>query len=426
MKKQTIHHAIMGLLTLFAGYLYTLANASIITPKILIKELPKLNQQHEEKEAFKYLNHLRVEAGLTPLYLNKTLEKASKNHAHYLMINHRIGHQEEPAHVGYTGKFASHRNIKLGYLTPLLIENVSSNNHSYRASVDGLMAAIYHRFAFLDFRTNEIGIGVAQDYQHLEKTAYVYNLGNSYIHQLCKEAIINPNRGVTQNICANQHLQVSNKAFHHALNYNHQKNKSIVLYPFHQQTQVTPVFYEELPDPLPHHSVSGFPISISFSEMAFKTIHVQSFKLFNQKKEEITESIFFTKENDPNKMLKKFEFVLFPLKRLAWNQQYHVEVIYKENGIIKKKQWTFRTQSFNEPFHKVQEEKTYHIKKGMAEVFYFPPLSAKDVLGNLRYPSHLDITFIDQNTIKLIANQISDEPITLQLGKHRLNLIIKP
>lgn len=425
MKKQTLHHIIMGLLTVLSGYLYGLANSTENRPTVLIKSFPELNCKFEEQHALKYLNDLRMGAGLIPLKSNKILSHASKNHANYLIINHKIGHLEEETRMGYSGKFASNRTVGVGYHTPLLIENVSSNNHSYKESINGLMAAIYHRFAFLDFRINEIGIGVDQNQHRLAETAYVYNLGNSHLNELCKNASINEDIHSIQNICANKHLKIEDKLFYQALNHNNNQNSSIIIYPFDKQKGVTPAFYEELPDPLPDHSVSGFPISIAFNTSIFKDIKIQSFKLFNQEEEEIEESIYFTKENDPNKMLKKFEFVLFPLKRLEWNKQYYVKVIYLEKGTLKEKEWSFKTENFKQPFHTVEANKIYRIKKGVENIFYFPPLSKRDVLGNLTYPSFLDISFIDKNTIKLIAYKIPNKPITLRLGKHTLKLLIK-
>jgi len=425
MKKQTIHNIIMGLLTLLSGYLYAIANSEPTIPKIVIKELPKLDNKFEEQQALKYLNNLRIGAGLIPLNINKTLNRATKNHAHYLIENKTIGHQEQVALTGYSGEYASNRSIKEGYHTPLLIENVSSNNHSYKESIDGLMAAIYHRFAFLDFRINEIGIAVNQNKKIRENTAYVYNLGNSELNKLCKDAPLNSNKNQLQNICANKYLKIEDEQFYQALNANHRKNQPIIIYPFNQQEGVTPAFYEELPDPLPNHSVSGFPISIAFNETAFEKIELQSFKLFDQKKQEVKETIFFTQKSDPNKMLKKFEFVLFPLKRLEWNQQYHVEVIYLENGIKKEKQWSFKTKNFTEPFYTVEENKAYMIENNVENIFYFPPLSQKDILGSFSYPAYLDISFVDKNTIKLMATKIPNRPITLLFGRHHLTLLIK-
>ena len=425
MKKQTIHHIIMGLLTLLSGYIYALSITVPISSQPLIPKLPQLNSQQEEEHALQYLNSLRQGAGLIPLKLNKTLNISAKNHANYLIINNTIGHKEEQSLTGYTGEYASNRSIKVGYHTPLLIENVSSNNHSYTESIDGLMAAIYHRFAFLDFRINEIGIAINQNQRILEKTAYVYNLGNSYLNKLCKNTPINPNKNEIQNVCANKYLKITPKAFQIALNTNDKNNSPIVVYPFHEQKNVSPVFYEELPDPLPNHSVSGFPISIAFSEKRFKEIKIQSFKLFNAQKKEIHDNIYFTQENDPNKMLKKFEFVLFPLKRLKWNHQYFVQVIYLENGIKKEKQWNFHTRKFKYPFHTVKADTTYSIQKGKKHIFYFPPLSTTDIIGSFSYPSYLNISFIDKNTIQLTANKIPKKFIKLKLGKRSLQILVK-
>ena len=40
------------------------------------------------------------------------------------------------------------------------------------------------------------------------------------------------------------------------------KNDAIILYPYAEQTDIWPAFYNESQDPLPKYKVSGFPISV--------------------------------------------------------------------------------------------------------------------------------------------------------------------
>ncbi|HIP41236.1 MAG TPA: CAP domain-containing protein [Campylobacterales bacterium] len=425
MKKQTVHTMIMGLLTLFAGYLYLVADTPPIQ-KIIIKEDPLLDIVVEEKEALSYLNKLRTSSGLIPLHLNPILSTAAKNHANYLIKHGRIGHYEEQNRSGFTGMYSSHRSIHAGYKTPMLIENVSSNNFSYKSSVDGLMAAIYHRFAFLDFHVDEIGIGVAQHLKQRGQTAFVYNMGSHKLNTLCQNQGEISSGEQVQNICSDKKMSIEKELFNEALHAHRYKNSPLVLYPYEGQKDVPPAFFEELPDPLPDHSVSGFPISISFNKARFKSIKMISFKIFDEKKVEITETISYNHQTDLNKRLKKFEFVLFPLQRLAWNHNYMVRAIYEANGILKKKIWHFKTRNFTTPVHHVTPTKnSFQIEEGQPNIFYFPPLSQRDTLGNLQYPASLDISFIDKNTIKLIANNPPVNRLILRVGKHTLNLNIK-
>jgi hypothetical protein len=214
--------------------------------------------------------------------------------------------------------------------------------------------------------------------------------------------------------------------FNTILSSNRKRNKKIITYPFNGQKDIPPAFYDELPDPLPNYSVSGFPISMSFNDSYFKNINMLSFKLFDDKGKEIKDTIIYNHQTDPNKRLKKFEFALFPLKRLSWNSRYSVKAIYKADGKLKTKKWEFKTRKFKTTFYKVTSNKnSFKIIKGKPTIFYFPPQSKRDILGSLKYPATLDISFIDKNTIKLTANTIQTDKVMINIGKYKLGLDIK-
>ncbi len=423
MTRQTIRYIILTLLTLSSGVLYITAN-TIFPIEAMEKKAPKLDIQQEQKATLHYLNQLREGAGLTPLRSNKALTLAAKNHANYLIKNKKIGHYEHQKDPLFTGEYGSSRAIYTGYNTPMIIENVSSNNQSYKESIDGLMAAIYHRFGFLDFHINEIGIGIDQSKQNLYQTAFVYDMGNQEINNLCRDHPKVTNTLSAVNVCANKEISIPKRDFFRAINSN-KENSHTVSYPYANQIDVPPVFYEEFPDPLPKQSVSGFPISLSFDEFYFKTIKMISFKLYNSKGEEIQETLMYDQKSDPNHRLKKFEFALFPLQRLAWSSTYSVEAIYQADGIPKTRRWHFTTKTFKEPLYAVTPNNHhYRLAKGASAIFYFPPYSTDDTLPSLRYPSSLDIQFVDKNTIKITAKETFQNRVTLKIGQHQLSLDI--
>jgi uncharacterized protein YkwD len=423
--KNTIHAIIMGLLTLFSAYLYLLADAPI-PQKIIIKENPTIDINMEEKQSLYYLNKLRRGVGLIPLVLNHKLATAAKNHANYLIKNGIIGHYEEKDKVGYTGQYGSQRSIYSGYKTSMVIENISNNNFTYKESIDGLMAAIYHRFGFLDFHIDEIGIGIEQSKTDKAQTAFVYDMGSHNLENICQKKNSIKSGEYVANICADKSLKIEAKMFNTILSSNRKRNKKIITYPFNGQKDIPPAFYDELPDPLPNYSVSGFPISMSFNDSYFKNINMLSFKLFDDKGKEIKDTIIYNHQTDPNKRLKKFEFALFPLKRLSWNSRYSVKAIYKADGKLKTKKWEFKTRKFKTTFYKVTSNKnSFKIIKGKPTIFYFPPQSKRDILGSLKYPATLDISFIDKNTIKLTANTIQTDKVMINIGKYKLGLDIK-
>ncbi|CAA6804026.1 MAG: Putative periplasmic protein [uncultured Sulfurovum sp.] len=407
MKKQ-FHTFIMGGFTLFAIYLYYLS-ATPIPQKLKIKEVPQLNVPLEEQNALKYLNFLRVGAGLIPFQSQYQLQQAAKNHANYLTNHFRYGHKQDKVHQDFTGEFASSRVVHTGYPTPLVIENVSTHNQSYKESINGLFSAIYHRLAFLDFRSDAIGIGISQHPQQKQQTAFVYDMSSKNLEMLYKT---NPN--------------VNPQQIQQALDSNKKRNKEVVVYPFNHQKEVPPAFFDELPDPLPEHRVSGFPISISFNSLYHKEAKLLRFELFNEEGVQVLNTLLFDQESDPNKRLEKLDFVLFPLERLDWNSKYHVKFHAIIDTRIVSKEWSFETQKFTMPLHIVRNDnRVFKMRQKDSHVFYFPPKSKIDLLQDIAYPSNVDIEFIDKNTIKLTALSTIQRQQILSIGKHQLTLDIQ-
>jgi uncharacterized protein YkwD len=407
MKKQTLHTFIMGAFLLFSVYLYFLS-ATPLSAKIEIKTLPLLHIKDERKKALLYLNQLRQGAGLVPFSSQKQLNNAAQNHANYLTNHTLYGHKEEPKYKDFTGEYASSRITYAGYATSQVIENVSTLNPNYKESIDGLFSAIYHRFAFLDFRSDAIGIGISQNKKDKAQTAFVYDMSANALEKLYRSK-----------------TPITNGTIEKALQANKYKNSDVIIYPFNKQKDVPPAFFDELPDPLPSYKVSGFPISVSFNPSIYKTGKLLNFRLFNQEGKEIKNTLKINKQRDPNHRLGKLDFVLFPLERLEWNQTYFVEFIALIDHKKVKKRWNFHTKRFNLPFHTVKNPNTnYKMRVAQSTIFYFPPHSKNDLLHDIRYPANFDITFIDKNTIKLKVLAPSHQLQTLHIAKYKINIKI--
>jgi len=405
--KQNIRTFLLGGLALFSIYLYYLS-ASPLPPKLQVKDTPSIDVSQEEHNAFNYLNTLRIGAGLMPFQSHNQLNQAAKNHANYLTNHLTYGHKQKPEHQDFTGEFASSRVTHVGYAAPQVIENVSTHNQSYKESINGLFSAIYHRFAFLDFRSDLIGIGISQNPQHKEQTAFVYNMSSLGLEQLYQQT-----------------TQVNSQKINTILNINKRLNNEVVIYPYNNQTEIPPAFFDELPDPLPEHKVSGFPISVAFNSYYYKEAKLLKFELYDAYGKEITNTIIYDHKTDPNKRLEKLDFVLFPLKRLEWNSQYHVKFVAILDNQVVKKEWNFETQKFHEPLHIVENSnKLFQIKQYDSHIFYFPPKSKLDLLSDIAYPSNLDIEFIDKNTIKLTALNKVRSRQKLRIGNYHLELDI--
>lgn len=137
-------------------------------------------------DALQYLNTLRQQAGMLPLSLQSHLTRAASKHALYL-AKHKRGRIQsfDDAHVQssntplFIGKNVSDRAQKMSYPHSVVSENISIGNQNVRDAIDLLMSGIYHRFGFLDFSIDEIGVGISQ-------SNYVFNMGRNDISRTCK------------------------------------------------------------------------------------------------------------------------------------------------------------------------------------------------------------------------------------------------
>lgn len=381
---------------LFVCFVSAIAEVTVMQP-------PILDTEWERSHAYDYLNRLRQKAGMSKLLYNRTLERAAQNHADYLIANRKIGHYEDAKLPHFSGYKPSDRVIAAGYRTRLVVENVSSNSLDYRDSIDGLFSAIYHRFGFLDFQIDEVGISLRQDEKDPAKTAYVYEMGIYEVEALCGKKSYDGPGEYAFKVCKDLLHRIEAKAFKKALNACALVNHKMVLYPYEEQTNVPPAFYDELPDPLPGYRVSGFPISVQFNPRFFRYVRLLSFRLFKEGGEEIKETKILDHLSDPNGLFKKYEYALFPLKRLEWGTRYRVEIRYRADGRTVTKRWYFRTRMFDEKMAVLQHRKS-RVKLHADEplILYFKPRSPDDILGDIRYSSRIELSFIDKNTIRIL------------------------
>ncbi len=390
--------------------------------EVTMKEAFPLDFEMEKMYALDYLNELREAVGLVEFSSSSLLEKSAENHANYLIENSAISHYETSSKVGFTGESIGDRAKAVGYKASYVSENLSGGSRGYKHSLDGLFSAIYHRFGFLDFKIDEIGIGINQDSKQRDKTLFIYNMGSHKLNKLCEGESFSGYGKYVVGVCFEREFKIKEKEFKNAFARNKSK---IVIYPYDGQTDVPPAFFEETPDPLPRHDVSGFPISISFNEEQFSSLEVTSFKLFDSNNREITNTLLYDHKSDIHHRFKKFEFALFPLERLEWNSMYRVRVGYFVDGVKKEKQWSFTTRTFREKLHTVTTNNyRFKIKKNITEIFYFKPLDERDILEDLEYPLSVDVTIVDNNTIKFTAFDDAPDEVELKFGKHKLVVML--
>jgi len=338
------------------------------------------------------------------------------------------GHYEKKDWRGYTGKTPSDRVLKAGYASKAVMENVSVNAKTSHKSIDTLFAAIYHRFVFLNFDKDEIGIGSAFAKKKRRVTSsFVYNMGSTAIAKLCKRYYPKQNGFFyMQNLCKNSTNTVPQTLFQKKQNEIRQKNSKIVLYPYPNATNVPPVFYTEHPHPLPGSKVSGYPVSLQFNPAFSKKVKLKKFRLFDAEGKEIKKRKILTHSNDKNHRFTKLQFAFMPLKRLNYGTTYRAEFEAVADGKRVKKSWSFTTQKPEGTLYKItKKETTIKVKRGEKIVLYFEPKSKKDVLGRISGTGKLATSYLDQNTLLVtVPNKRSSRGYTLKAGKKSVTLII--
>jgi len=391
---------------------YTKILLVVLLPNLLIfNAYAGVFAQTDLDQAYTYLNTLRQRADMINFTQHIQLQQSAFNHANYLADNLRTGHFENEQEPGFTGVTPTDRAIAAGFASRNVSENLSTGNSNSQDSIDGLFTAIYHRFGFLSFDHDLVGIGIAHtSLDNPQHTAYVYEMANQGLNNFCAAGA---NSSVTSGAffsqtCANVDLRIELNEFNGHLNTTRGQNPNFVVWPSRNDNDVPPAFFEEDPDPLPDRGVSGNPISIQFNPMSFSSVTLNSFKLFRvEDNQEITNTRLLDQNSDPNKKFSELEFALYPLDRLDWNTQYRAEATYTSGTETKTEKWTFRTRNLNIPVINTPGQGENFVQPAQASTFavYVPPTNNLQRITSFRslFSSTLDssIDFVDGNTLKV-------------------------
>lgn len=219
-----------------------------ITPASSMEFSPEtgftISVEKGELEFFNLLNHLRCKAGINPLNRAGTLDRSAVGHANYSSLNQTVAHDQIPGATAFTGSNPGLRMAAAGYpinetKAPVAWgEVVAKTGASSREAVEGLTAAIYHRFVMLSPQFDEVGVA-------LQATGRNYDIVS------------------VANFAANREI----------------KANQIVAFPANNQINVPVAFNTdyEIPDPLAGKSFVGYPISIQLDRG--QTLRVQQFEL---------------------------------------------------------------------------------------------------------------------------------------------------
>jgi len=388
-----------------------------------------LQPVESENQMRNYLNKLRKQAGLRALIHAPIFSVAAQKHADYLAKNFGRGHFEQQGFPLFSGNRPADRVVAAGSHSRYVMENVSVHSEQVpvSTSVDGLMSAIYHRFAFLSLDHNRIGIGQSLSGR---MHSYVYNLGNSNINLLCqRKSYTLPGRYYLQ-VCADKDFKASAIKFDQLIAQNVIRQAAIILWPPAGSNTVPPAFYKEEPDPLPKYDVSGYPISIQFNRSLFVNDipEIKRFELFRQsdnKKLSIIKTL--NKKTDQHKFFTLYQHAIFPLHRLGWDTEYRVEVDYIGNGTKQNIKWKFRTADPGLPIKTVtQNSQQFKVKSAQPFILSVTPESQRD--GESRYRSSyssqlsLEIDMLDPHTLRV---NLFGESGDAEINFHGKTIVLK-
>ena len=374
-------------------------------------------------QGYGWLDEIRAAAGLEPFRRRAELESAAHDHAAYLAEHRTTSHEQKPGRRGFTGETPSDRARARGY-SANASENVSYGHADVRASIDGLMAAIYHRINFLDIERDEIGIGGCEGGGSY---AFAYNLGSSGLAQLCDRPRGRPIGRVLIGLCAESRRMLPERDVAVWRAELENRSPDLIVWPPPDRV-VDPAFFEEIPDPLPDLAVSGYPVSIQAHPGRFSTLTLEEFSLALENGDEVRRLRILDVESDPHGKLGRRDVVVFPIRRLEWDRRYRVQATVRLDGEVRELAWHFRTARADGELIELDQRMPYHvIEPGVRYAIYAPPPTFARLADGVswRYPAGvtLETAFQDPNTIILTVRGRACAPIELRLedGTHRLD-----
>ena len=151
------------------------------------------------------------------------------------------------------------------------------------------------------------------------------------------------------------------------------------------------------------------------------------FRLYDEKGKEIKKTKILQHNNDHNHLFTKLEFALMPLARLEFGTTYTVVFEAVADGYKVKKRWSFRTEDPKEKVYRITKNKTtLKVKAGSTAIIYSVPSSRKDILRAYKSRGGIKVSFLDQNTLKVIfPKRRSSGRVSLALGKRKVYFTVE-
>ncbi len=252
----------------------------------------------------------------------------------------------------------------------------------------------------------------------------------SWLKERCQSASL-----ADQNMDSSSYSKVCNSNFkvnsEHLERLNQQyykRNADYVIWPPVGARQVTPVFFEEDPDPLPDLSVSGYPLSLHFNPGKVTSVKLSNFRLVKIVNSKTSLSIQNIREinhkTDPQNIFSKLHYAWFPLQRLEWNTYYRASVTATLDGRTQKINWGFKTRSVNTPLLTVgSNQKEINVPMNQWFALYAAPNSqVKLPFKRIKFKwsgasTSIESDIVDSNTLKVRIDNVDCQVVDLELAQ---------
>lgn len=282
-------------------------------------------------DVFTTLNKVRTTYGVGQLAENAALNTAANSHALYLQGRLQagdfadMGHSEDPAKSGFTGKTPYERALFAKYAPAngsVIGENLSSmiavdgvTSAPGIVAVEALLSGPYHRFGFFD-GSREVGIG--------------------------QSSVRVPGEGGVR------HTVVANFSYSQGTQAQAPANDWIGVWPADKATGVLYSFAGETPNPIPTNNgaCAGYPVSIQVK--AGQTLTTASFTITETATGAAVRSQLSTAATDVNPAYARANSAyLIPYAPLKLNTNYTVRFNGARDGTAIDKTWSFTTRADN-------------------------------------------------------------------------------
>ena len=382
-----------------------------------------------DSDAVAYLNEYRRGSGLSGLKPNQILSQAAKNHADYSAQNEYMGHDETAGRAKFSGATPADRALAVGYKSTLVLENIAYKS-DFKEAVDGLFAAIYHRFAFLNLSVDEVGYALASKDKF---NAFVFEMGNSRLNGFCAKGASDTGAGrFYTNVCADKNLKIKDAKFDNFTG----SMKSYVKFP--DATAVTPYFSGEIPDPFPECKITANPVSIEFNANAGE-VKFKDFEIFKDGRK-IQNLHVITSANDINSKFSSKQFAAFSREVFDFGAQYEAVFSYEQAGArnqsaqsagsqVKQIKWSFKTKTPQNPYFDARDGDVLGVEADKTYEIFFRPKDCNDLMTRYSYKASGFMTpTVAQsgtNTLSVKLKGLAGDTLSIMAGSTSVKVRLK-